>query len=421
MDACPACGSGPVAWVAEAAADVCTRCGAVITDGPDALDALESYSELEAREPRVPDDLYRLGRASLKRQGAVRVAALIDAAARRLGVEAGRAPVLYTQLDELLGHSRAEPLAAATLYVSLRLDERLVDLPAVALACDVPFAAAARAVVAVCRLHVLPRVCPVDPGVYVEAQTACIAELAHGPKLDYAAAARLARGVARMANAFDIPYTMDAVAFAYAIVMHALQGAAGKALAADTLLFPEALEARPSTGCVAAPLLGTPSHSTILTRYAEVSKMLAHATEALPWFASRPVLRRERDRKRRKGDTRRTASHNDIALYLADVVEVSLHTPPPQGDSWSRFQTVRTRTHQPSARPSLAARLHLSGVDIDALSDQDVDALFAHGELDSYMRTPEESEFLRTIKGWDDVRETQQAPVEAPPGPPPPL
>lgn len=416
MDTCPACGAGAIAWVAEAAAEICTRCSAVLADGPAVIDALESYAELDAREPRVPDNLYRIGRASLRQHGRGRVDDLIDAAARRLGVQVGRAQVLYMQLHELSGSARAELLAAAALYASQRLDGKAVDLAAVALACDVPLAAAAQQVTAVRRLRVLS-VSAVDPAVYVDAQLACLAALEHAPKANYAAAARLARGVARIVTSFEIPYTMDPLAFAYAIVMHAVQGAAHKPTAASSLIefAPTVLRARPPHGCIAAPLFGTPSKSTVLARYAELSKMLAHATEALPWFAMRPALKRERDRMRHKGAAQRTASHHDIARYLGDVVDAFDARGPQTVRYWSQFQGVRSKPAAATPRAPLAARLRLDSAAIDAMSDDAVDTLFSDGELASYMRTSDETEFMRTVKGWDasaDAARVEHAAVE---------
>lgn len=399
MDACAACGAAAVAWCADAAADVCTRCAAINSDGN--LGALADLvgGGAPARHPDRP------------------TAALLDAAARRLGLACAHAPVLHAQLRELLGPQRTDALAAATLYIALRRDGRPVDLPAAALACESDTLHAAHIVTAARRRGVCPDICAADAQVYVGAQLATLARAPCAPPFDLHTATRLACGTARLIAAeFDIPYTMDATALAFAVTMHAAQAAARRPIAARALLAlaPAALGAQPLGGCAAAPLLATPSASTILTRYAEVARMLAAATEALPWFAMRPRTKRVRDRERaalRRGSAPRRASLRDVATHLADVLAV--HEQRARGPTrpWAIWQRSRER-HAPAPAPAapLTARLGLSSAALDTLTD--ADALFAAGELASYLRTSPERELLRRVRGWSEE--------EAPPAPPPP-
>ena len=342
----------------------------------------------------------------------------------------------------------AAALGAALLYAVLRDDGRPVDLAAVALACDVPYAAATHALTTARALRIAPleRITVNDPALYTGAQLEYLEHAARGAgppsvlaqlaSVDYGAARRLAVGIARMCAEYELPHALDAPALAYAIVMHAIEGAKRAPLPVRLLAdeAPAAMQHRPASARLLASAPRTPeegaSRTTVLARYAEVERMLSERVAALPWLAVRPVSKRERDRRRRAPSQDAGVARRDVAYHLADAVTLYEKDTSAMRDGerrWTtRFAPLRRAPGEDVEAPAapapapLAERLHLTADMIAGLSDEQVDErLFTSGELATYLRTDEEQRVLRQLKGWDVAEAAPEAVPEAAPAPTP--
>lgn len=418
---CAGCGAvGTVHLVADIGSRVCTACSALdeecLLDAP--VDALASAQEpwpTEA-ERRLRHHAYdpEQGRRVSQRRRQERYASMIHSAAVRLGYAyaSERSAALFAQTSTALRRAPGA-VAAAALYAVLRQDARAVDVTAVAIAMEQPYDAVARAVRTLRTQHGGPfgGVAVEDPSVYVGAHIAFLADAAtelaapNGTllrRVQAADAQRIATAIATRCRQYELT-GLDAQAMAYALALHALEGALQHTLVIRTLvpLAPRAMAARPALGCLAAPPSG--SATTILARYAEIGKLLAADVAQLPWA---------RPRKRASG-----RAHT--AFYVRDLVALweknGLPPAPTPPEPWTQhFRAPPTpargaRTSPPPA-PTLAQRLRLTSDAIDALSDAQVDRLlFARTELATYLRPPAEQEVVRRLKGWD----------AAPPAPPP--
>ncbi|WFD24964.1 hypothetical protein MEQU1_003671 [Malassezia equina] len=348
---------------------------------------------------------------------------MLQGACLRLGWEhaATQARALFERAHAVLAPQRARArwgawaaaLAAVCLYASLRESGHLVDIDAIAAATDQPTDAVVHACAAWNREPHLPRVRVSDPDLYWRRylcylETHPIQALAHmrrpipWPRV-HTTTEQLYQLCARYEWA-----GLDAQPFAYAMVMHAMEGAMERALPMRSL----AEAAAPVLSCDLGDgwLLGPPrgSVATILARYAEMQKMLAVHVQRLPWVAARPVTKKERDRTRHQAPgTPRSVSRADVARYMKDAMQVAAQAPEPATrPSWTHVYGRPTKVASARAlstpAPSMAARLGLSAARIDALSEAQVDAyLFEPDEWSSYVRTPEEQARWERLKGWD--------------------
>ena len=321
----------------------------------------------------------------------------------------------------------ASALAAAALYTILRRDEQIVDVDAVALAMDQPVTAVQHAWAELRVLPGVPRTALQDPSLYIPGQLAWLGGLGrdaacralgelHAALLDVLSEVRtLALQLARVCGMYEMPWSFEASALGFAVVIHALEGTLQQPLHVRPLA---ALAAHAADH--AGWLVGgrTASPATVLVRYAEVEKMLAGRVAALPWVAQRPRLKRERDRARR-GDAR-SVVRADVARHMQDAVQLALREPSSSASWMACFGTPRgerTRIDRGEAVP-LAARLGLSGASIDTLDDARIDALlFEEGEMASYLRRPAEREAICRIRGWSEAALEVQPEVRRAPTP----
>lgn len=437
MDAvCAGCGAvGTVHRVPEIDGRVCTACAALADEC--ALDAPVDAAA-DAHEPWPTDAERRLrrhtydpehGRRAAHRRTRAHYTSMIHSAAVRMGYAyaSERSAALWGQVGATLPRAQAA-VAAAALYAVLRHDRRAVDVAAVAIAMEQPYDAVVRALrtlrthhpVAFADAHVE------DPGVYVGAHLAYLVRAApaagepNGPllsRVNLDEAQRLGAAIAQQCRLYELT-GLDAQPFAFAIALHALEGATQRTLVIRALvpLATHAMAEQPVHGCTAAPASG--SASTILARYAEVGKMLAAAVVALPW--ARPG--------KRQGARRHTALYvRDLVAYWAQHGHPAkteaprawtscFHAPGAGAARRDRRGPIPTLSPPPSppSPPSLARRLQLTSAAIDALSDAQVDRmLFARAEFNSYLRPPAEQEVVRRLKGWD-ATERAATPPPAP-------
>ncbi|WFD32892.1 hypothetical protein MSPP1_003945 [Malassezia sp. CBS 17886] len=356
---CGACGAvGTVQWMDDAAAYVCVAC-ASLRGGDDAWpDAPDPRVDVPVAPVPAPP-LRRLrqrhydpaaARAAAHRAHKASVDALLHAAATRLGY-VYVVPRASAAFDQVFAAARAKcappqmrrwgpaayALAAATLYAALRDDGRLVDVAAVAMAADLPLASVRDACYTL-RMLQLPQFASLrvhDLGPHVEAQLAFMAAALRAPpptgrvpaaaplppvpacdaqqldalwpalaQQDAGLVRRLALHIAHMCMEYTLSTSLDLRALAFAVVVHAYEGAQQATLPVRAMarIAPHAMQHVPATGWFfaahAAPSAG--SHSTVLARYAEVEKMLAMRVRMLPWVAARSVTKKERDRMRRR-------------------------------------------------------------------------------------------------------------------------
>ncbi|PKI82611.1 hypothetical protein MVES1_003849 [Malassezia vespertilionis] len=440
---CAVCSQDTVQGAAKKGADVCTVCKALAIN--EELDA--PYDAAATAAPPFPTDAERRLRhhvydaASAKLAGVrrqqVRVVSMMHSAALRLGYAyaAEQASALFRHAQESLPAPMPwAAVGAAALYVVLRKDARIVDVDAVAIASEVPVS---RLVHTLQMLRTIPvasfaGIVINDPALYLGTQLASLQDaLGKSPRaipeahaicaLDPQRVEHIALDLARMCTAYQLAY-LDPQPFAYAILLHALEGTVKVSLPVRALaeLGPSCIERRISGQCLAAPPSG--SVSTILARYAETQKMLAEHVASLPWVANRAVQKRERDRTRGKASVRRSVSRQEVAYYLQDALAVWSRAPTVAGEQcWTRrfkSQKMRIRTSaKPAPYPSYAERMQLTAADIDTLSDTEIDArLFAPQELEMYMRSDTERAMISTLKGWDEsARPSARKPPPSPP------
>lgn len=360
---------------------------------------------------------------------------MLQGACLRLGWEhaATGACALFERAHAALAPQRAHTrwgawaaaLAAACLYATLREAGYIVDVAAVAAATDQPLAAVAHACGELGREPRLPRVPVKDPGLYWRRYTEYLER--HPP----AALASLRRAIPwpdvragteqlyRLCTRYQWA-SLDAQPFAYAMVMHAMEGALQRALPVRALAdaAPPAMAWSGGDGWLLGPPRG--SVASVLARYAELHKMLAQHVQSLPWVAARPVTKKERDRARHQAPgTPRSVSRAEVARYMGDAVQMAAQAPEPASrPSWTHLYG-RAEPPRPAAPgapgPSMAARLGLAAPQIDALSEAQVDAcLFEPDELSTYLRTPDEQARWARLKGWDGAPAVRAGPPDAP-------
>lgn len=416
---CGGCGGvGTVHFLEEAGTEVCTACAALA--GECALDVPHNAAA-EAAEPWPTDAEKHLrhhtydaaaARRAAQRRREAQYTGVIHSAATRLGYAyaSERAAALFSSCEGLRA-AAAAAAAAAALYAVLRSDRRAVDAPAVATAIEVPLAALVRAFRLLRDRTPFRDVCLDDPSIYTAGHIDFLllisdqiphpnGERLHGTEKEKAL--WLANAVAQSCLAYELT-GLDMQPFAFAIALHAIEGALQRTLTIRTLLpyAHGAMAHRLRVGCIAAPPSG--SASTILARYAEIEKMLVHAIAQLPWVANRP--------KKRKFGRR------DVALYLEDAARMwDKHgAPKPLAAQWTKaFRAeVPEKDDAPAVRrPTIAERLGLTHAAIDAMGDDQVDRiLFSREELLSYFRTPEEQAVVCQLKGWDDKEAAVPEPV----------
>ena len=275
--------------------------------------------------------------------------------------------------------------------------------------------------------------------------------------LDAKRVRELATKLLSVCKTYEIPYSLEAPSFAYAILMHAIEGAYRRAMPVRALAnwAPDAAAyAYEDTRCVlVAPIHA--SVSTVLSRYAEMEKMLAALVQAVPWANERPVSKRERDRSRhstRAGAVRHVA-RSDVVVYMSDALELATRKLTPCPVLWThafgakpRGMTTNAQSKNDSdeksrrcdggerndredndflgslldndvvdientcAPQSIAEQLGLTGAQIDALSESEVDALlFKPDEMDRYFRSVPEQALWRRLKGWDAELPTKES------------
>jgi len=424
--ACPVCAQvGTVQWLAEACAYVCCACAAIVAeaplDAPDATDAPAHPPAPPLRARRWPLAYDREhARAESDRRHHAQVRAVLQGACLRLGWEhaATQARVLFERAHAALAPQRAHTrwgawaaaLAAACLYATLRESGYIVDVAAVAAATDQSLTAVVHACGELSREPHLPRVLVHDPGLYWRRHTeylelhppTALASVRAIPWPDVRAATEQ---LYRLCTRYQWA-SLDAQPFAYAMVMHAIEGTLQRALPVRALAeaAPLAMAWDGSDGWLLGPACG--SAASVLARYAELHKMLAQHVQSLPWVAARPVSKKERDRARHQPPgVPRSVSRADVARYMMDAVHMAAQAPvPAMRPSWTHAfgRAAPARPAPRDVRVPMAARLGLSAPQIDALSEAQVDAcLFEPDELSTYLRTPEEQARWERLKGWD--------------------
>lgn len=441
---CPGCAQiGTVQWLAEACAYICCACATIVDEAP--LDALDADADAPPRPPTRPLGEPRRwplaydraqARVESDRRHHAQIRAMLQGACLRLGWE--HAATQARALFERAHASRPErtrtrwgagatALAAACLYAVLRDEDRIVDVAAVAAATDQPLAAVVHACGVLSRIPMLPRVRVNDPGLYWRRYAAYLeAEppppLAHlSQSLRWANVCMHTEQLYRLCTQYEWA-GLDAQPFAYAMVMHGIEGTLQRTLPVRALA-----EAAPPIMTEAQGdewLVGPPhgSVASVLARYAELHKMLAVHVQRLPWVVARPMSKKERDRTRHQAPgTPRRVSRADVARYMTDAVQMAPASADARGLGWTHLfgRTERpTRVTRGYAPPSstMAARLGLSAPQIEALSEAEVDAcLFEADELASYLRTPDEQARWQRLKGWDVPLVLPPVPIETPP------
>ncbi|WFC96420.1 hypothetical protein MBRA1_003077 [Malassezia brasiliensis] len=334
-----------------------------------------------------------------------------------------RSAALWGQVGATLPRAQAA-VAAAALYAVLRHDQRAVDVAAVAIAMEQPYDAVVRALRTLRTHHPIAFADAYveDPGVYVGAHLAYLVRAAPGmgapngallANVKLTETQRIGAAIARQCRQYELT-GLDVQPFAFAIALHALEGAAQRTLVIRALVpfAAHAMAEQPMHGCTAAPASG--SASTILARYAEIGKMLAAAVASLPW--ARP--------RKRQGARRHTAFYvGDLVAYWAQHGHPTPEAPrawtscfhAPGADAARRDRRASIpSSSSSSSSPTLAQRLQLTSAAIDALSETQVDRLlFSRTEFTSYLRPPAEQEVMRRLKGWD-VEERIAMPRPAP-------
>lgn len=415
---CGGCGGvGTVHFLEEAGTEVCTECAALA--GECALDAPHNAAA-QAAEPWPTDAEKHLrhhtydaaaARRAAQRRREAQYTGVIHSAAIRLGYEyaSERATALFMSCEGQ--RAAAAAVAAAALYAVLRSDRRAVDALAVAIAIEVPLAALVRAFRLLRDRAPFHDVYLDDPSIYTAGHIDFLLLISdqipppHGERLhgtEKEKAQWLANVIAQSCVAYELT-GLDMLPFAFAIALHAIEGALQRTLTIRRLLpyAHGAMSHRLRAGCIAAPPSG--SASTILARYAEIEKMLVHAIAQLPWVSNRP-------KKRKLG-------RRDVALYLGDAAHmwVKHGVPKPLAAQWTKaFRSeVPQKDDAPAVRrPTIAERLGLTHAAIDAMGDDQVDRiLFSREELLSYFRTPEEQAVLCQLKGWDGEEAVAPKPV----------
>ncbi|WFD21210.1 hypothetical protein MCAP1_003471 [Malassezia caprae] len=436
--ACPVCAQvGTVQWLAEACAYVCCACAAIVSeaplDAPDGTDAPRAPARpsTSRRWPLAYDREH--ARAESDRRHHTQVRAMLHGACLRLGWEhaATQARALFERAHAALAPQRAHTrwgawaaaLAAACLYATLRESGYIVDVAAVAVATDQTLAAVVHACGELSREPCLPRVPVHDPGLYWRRHTEYLelhppAALASVRAIPWPAVRASTEQLYRLCTRYQWA-SLDAQPFAYAMVMHAIEGTLQRALPVRALAdaAPPAIAWDAGDGWLLGPPRG--SVASVLARYAELHKMLAQHVQSLPWVAARPVSKKERDRTRHLAPgAPRSVSRADVARYMMDAVHMAAQAPEPSTrPSWTHAfgRAEPARAAPPEARAPMATRLGLSGPQIDALSEAQVDAcLFEPDELSTYLRTPEEQAHWERLKGWDVEPAAPRAPAVAP-------
>ena len=494
----------------EAGAFVCCECATIAADAP--LNSMDHPSS-----SRVPPQLTRMdstftfndamhmqkrtrfwnhaydretSRALQDRRNMSQMSSMLRSAATRLGFAYASGPSMqvfeaahtvlfpirqrdaHTTRTMRRWGSTVSALAAASLYAVLRRDHRAVDLAAVAVATEQASSAVSHACAMLRHAtpHLLPRPLPNDPELYLDAELTFLAtkvpssawvSVLRAPKgifpLDAKRVRELATKLLSVCKTYEIPYSLEAPSFAYAILMHAIEGAYRRAMPVRALAkwAPDAAAyAYEDARCVlVAPIHA--SVSTVLSRYAEMEKMLAALVQAVPWANERPVSKRERDRSRhstRAGAVRHVA-RSDVVVYMSDALELATRTLTPCPVLWThafgakpRGMTTNAQSKNDSdeksrrcdggerndredndflgslldndvvdientcAPQSTAEQLGLTGAQIDALSESEVDALlFKPDEMDRYFRSVPEQALWRRLKGWDAEPPTNES------------
>ncbi|KOS12566.1 hypothetical protein Malapachy_2862 [Malassezia pachydermatis] len=327
----------------------------------------------------------------------------------------------------------AMALAAAILYAVLRRDDRMVDVATIAIATDVPYTAVVRACQSLRAFSQVPTVHVQDPALYIPIFVSYLASIEPPTSLAQPLGLHVARlpswtdvqtiatQLAHVCLSYETPSHWDAPSLAYAMVIHAVEGASRRAVRVRPLaaMLPLATE-RPAPHGWWVSAVAQGSVSTVLVRYAELERCLARQVEALPWVAHRPKLKRERDRDRARArgtsDGARRVSRADVAMYMRDaLLWAEQHIASNHGVSWMQaFGVQRRGTPRTYTTTSMADRLNLHGAAIEAMSDEDVDArLFEDDEMNMYLRTPAEQALW--LQWHADVPTSVPAPPTTPP------
>ncbi|WFD01036.1 hypothetical protein MYAM1_003796 [Malassezia yamatoensis] len=440
---CAGCGEvGTVQYETEVGVTVCTSCAAVTEEcqleAPSDLSEFSVNGGATVAEQRLRFHVYdpARGRRVARQRKLERYKAMVRSASVRLGYAyiSERASALYEQVSTLQSRSQGS-LAAAALYTVLRSDLRLVDLQAVSIAMDQTFDSVVYALrmLRARRGGVFLEAHVEDPSIYARELVRYIVdhanELGKGKNsrldhIDLVKAQHLAYVLSRECMKYDMT-GLYAWPFAFAIALHAVQGALQYSILIQPLL-PLAqhkliAEQQPLHGCFASASCCSPS--TVLARYAEIGKMLIDAVSSLPWARTRQSISARQRTAAYLSDlcTIWEKRHSDTTSKLSEIPWTKAFRTPAQNISKKRRRETASDSGPSTLldasnaipRSLLSERLNLSSSSIDSMTDLQVDQLlFSAEELASYFRPENEQQILKRLKGWDAQEEPAQEPSQ---------
>ncbi|WFD45182.1 hypothetical protein MPSI1_003860 [Malassezia psittaci] len=436
---CAGCGEvGTVQYETEVGMTVCTSCSAVSEEcqleAPLDLSDFGANGGATVAEQRLRFHVYdpARGKRVARQRKLERYKAMIRSATIRLGYAYinERASALYEQVSTLQSRSQGS-LAAAALYTVLRSDLRLVDIQSVSIAMDQSFDSVIYALRMLRARHggVFLEAHVEDPSIYARelvkyivhhANRICNWKNTRLNQIDLAKAQHLAYVLSRECMKYDMT-GLYAWPFAFAIALHAVQGALQHSISIQPLL-PLAqdkliVEQQPLHGCFASASCCSPS--TVLARYAEIGKMLIDAVSSLPWARTRQGVS-SRQRTAAYLSDLCTIWENRVPTTTSKLPEIpwtKAFRTPAQNMPKKRRREIASQSNSSrlldvldsSPRSLLSERLNLSSSSIDSMTDLQVDQLlFSTEELASYFRPKSEQQILKRLKGWDAQEEPSQ-------------